>query len=64
MDYAMMGASEIVLRKYRIGLCGEIAVRKEQQLDPLPYLILGRRGWRDERFYVRHIDLSRNLEYQ
>ena len=44
MDYAMMGASKIVLREYRVRLCGEVAVRKKQQLDPLPHLVLGRRG--------------------
>ena len=42
----MMGASKIVLREYRIWLRGEVAVRKEQQLDPLPHLILDRSvGW-------------------
>jgi hypothetical protein len=64
MDYTMMGASKIVLREYRIGLCSEVAVRKEQQLDTLPQLILDRVGRSDERFYVSHIDLSRNLRYQ
>ena len=60
----VMGASKIVLREYRIGLCSEVAVRKEQQLDSLPQLILYRVGRSNERFYVRHIDLSRNLAYR
>jgi hypothetical protein len=41
MDDAMMGAPKSVLREDRIGLCGEIAIGKEQQFDPLPHLILG-----------------------
>ena len=41
MDDAMMGAPEIVPREDRVGLCREIAIGKEQQLDPLPYLVLG-----------------------
>ena len=42
MDHAMMGASKIVLREDLIRFCGEIAIGKVQQLDPLPHLILGR----------------------
>ncbi len=41
MDDAMMRAPKSVLREDRIGLCGEIAIGKEQQFDPLPHLILG-----------------------
>jgi hypothetical protein len=48
MDDAMMGAPESVAREDRIGLCGEIAIGKEQQLDSLPHLVLGRRGRADE----------------
>ena len=61
MNYPMMGPSKCVLREYRVGLGSEIAVGEEQQLDPLPHLVLDG-GWRDdERFYVSHIDLSCNL---
>jgi hypothetical protein len=42
MDDSMMGAPESVSRQNRIWFCGEIAIGKEQQLDPLPHLILGR----------------------
>ncbi len=42
MNDTMMGAPKSVLREDRIRLCGEIAIGKEQQLDPLPHLILGR----------------------
>ena len=48
MDDPMMGAPESVLREDRVGLCGEIAIGKEQQLDPLPHLVLGRRGRADK----------------
>jgi hypothetical protein len=64
VDYAVMGAPEIVARENRIGLRGKIAIGKEQQLDPLPHLILVGKGRDSKRFYVRHIDLSRNLGYR
>jgi hypothetical protein len=57
----MMGTPESVSRQNRIWFCGEIAIGKEQHLDPLPHLILGRGRREVQRFYVRHIDLSRNL---
>jgi hypothetical protein len=38
----MMGAPKTVLRENRIGFCGEIAIRKEQELDPLAHLVLTR----------------------
>jgi hypothetical protein len=42
MDDSMMCAPESVARQNRVGFCGEIAIGKEQQLDPLPHFILGR----------------------
>jgi hypothetical protein len=54
----MMSAPEIILRQDRVGLSSEIAVSKEQQLNPLPHLVIGR-GWCESQgIYVSHIDLS------
>jgi hypothetical protein len=60
MDDAMMGAAKAVPRQDGIGFGDEVAIGKKQQLDALPDLVLA--GMRlGAQFYVRHIDLSRNL---
>jgi hypothetical protein len=64
MDYPMMGTPEMVVREDRVGLRSKVAIGKEQQLDPLPHLILGLQERTDERFYVSHVDLSRNPGYR
>jgi hypothetical protein len=58
MDDAVMGAAETVSRQDRVGLGGEIAIGKKQQLDPLPHLLLGHDRRMSRQNYVRHIDLS------
>ena len=45
VDDAMMGTPKTVLRENRIGFCGEIAIRKEQELDPLAQLVLTQERW-------------------
>ncbi len=57
----MMGAAETVSREDGVGLRGEISIGKEQQLDPLTQLVLAQEQGVGGGFYVRHIDLSRNL---
>jgi hypothetical protein len=61
MHDTMVSPSEAVSRQDRIGFCGEITIGEKQQLDPLSHLLLARKQWVGARFYVRHIDLSRNL---
>jgi hypothetical protein len=61
VDDAMMGAAKTISRKDRVGLCGEVAVSKEQQLDALSYLFLFEEIRVGEGFYVSHVDLIRNL---
>src|SRR5438105_9832696 len=61
VDDAVMSAAKAVSRENRVRLGGEIAIGKEQQLDPLPHLLFGY-GMRVRRqIYVRHVDISRNL---
>ena len=61
VDDAVMSAAKTVSRENCVGLGGEITIGKEQQLDPLPHLLLGY-GMRVRRqIYVRHVDISRNL---
>ena len=64
MDDAVMGPPKTILREDRIGLGGEIAIGKEQQLDTLPDLVLDRKEGQRDRFYVSHIDITRNLGYR
>jgi hypothetical protein len=61
MNHTVMGAAEAKLRQDGIGLRGEISIGEEQQLDPLLYLVLVQGSRAARQFYVRHIDLSRNL---
>src|SRR5215469_12537318 len=64
VDHAVMGPSEIVARENLIRLRGEIAVGKEQQLDPLPHLIPVGKGCDNKGFYVSHIDVPGSLGYR
>jgi hypothetical protein len=61
MDHAMMRSAESVARQHRVRFGGKVAVREKQQLDPIPDHILV--GSKRAQFYVRHVDLSRNLAY-
>src|SRR5262245_47899474 len=44
MDHTVMRAAETELRQDGVGLCGEISIGKEQQLDPLAQLVLAQRN--------------------
>ena len=61
VDDAMMGPAEAISLEDRIGLGGEVTIGKEQKLDPLPHILVMRENPVAKRFYVRHVDLSRNL---
>jgi hypothetical protein len=61
MDDAVVGAAKTVLCQDRVGLGGEITIRKKQQLDPLSHLFLADDRRMSRQIYVSHVDLSRNL---
>src|SRR5262249_664127 len=61
MNDAMMGAAETKFGQDGVGLCGEITIGEEQQLYPLAQSVLGQKDRLGRRFYVSHIDLSRNV---
>jgi hypothetical protein len=61
MNHTVMRTAETKLRQDGVGLRCEIPIGKEQQLDPLAHLVLAQGSRAVGQFYVRHIDLSRNL---
>jgi hypothetical protein len=67
MDHAMMRPAKAVMRQDCVGLGGEVAIREEQQFDPLANLLVaevrGLGGRRLLKFYVSHIDIFRKDRY-
>ena len=64
VDDAVVRAAKAVARENRVGLGGEVAISEEQQFDTVPDRILAGGKPAGPQFYVRHIDLSRNLAYR